>query len=84
MNAHGTFTENIVTFFSHHSFLLFLFSVAECESCPSIAQILGFMFLGMFLVLGMTIFIITSSLKDVGMRIILTQKFLKKNKKKKN
>ena len=56
----------ILTFFSHHSFLLFLFSVAECESCPSIAQILGFMFLGMFLVLGMTIFIITSSLKDVG------------------
>ena len=52
--------------FSSFFFNFFFFSVAECESCPSIAQILGFMFLGMFLVLGMTIFIITSSLKDVG------------------
>ena len=41
-------------------------SVAECESCPHIAQIIGFMFLGLFLVLGMTVFIIMSSLKDVG------------------
>ena len=45
---------------------LFRFSVAECESCPSIAQIIGFMLLGLLLVLGMTIFVITSSLKDVG------------------
>ena len=41
-------------------------SVAECESCPTTMQILGFMLLGILLILGATVFIIMSTLKDVG------------------